>query len=207
MSSKGYTTKTKVENYLLKDINVSFDTQIDNWIEGVENIIDQITNRNFKADSSASARLFNGDGTPELLIDECVEVTLVEVGNDGYGSSFTTVASSGSDRYFTLPNNHTVKKQPIHKIELSARDFVCGTQNNRITAKWGYSAEVPKDIEFVATVLVAGIINQHSQSGDQIKSERIGNYTVTYNTDNGGDSFADFNRAMEILKMYTRYII
>ena len=54
---KGYTNKEAIENYILQEIDVSFDTQLDAWIAGVETIIDQITGRNFIADSAASARV------------------------------------------------------------------------------------------------------------------------------------------------------
>jgi hypothetical protein len=82
-----------------------------------------------------------------------------------------------------------------------------GKQNHRITGKWGYSETVPADIQFVATVFVGGILNQHRQGGDEIKSEKIGNYQVTYNTDNGSNSWADFAKAKEILDMYKRLLI
>lgn len=202
MAAKGYTTKTKIENYILNDIDSSFDSQIALWIEGIEKIIDKITGRNFIADSSASARLFDGDGTQELLVDDCIAITKVEVGNDDYGNSFTEIASSGADRYFLKPDNYGAKGYPISSILLRARYWPEGVQNNRITGKWGYSAAVPADIEFAATVFVAGILNQHRQGGDQIKSERIGNYDVTYNTDKEGDAFADFKNALAILDNY-----
>ena len=38
---KGYTTVTKVENYLLQNIDPSFESQVELWIAGVEKIIDQ----------------------------------------------------------------------------------------------------------------------------------------------------------------------
>jgi hypothetical protein len=204
MAKKGYTNESKIENYLLQDIHSSFSTQIDSWIEGVEKIIDKITGRNFIADSTASARLYDGDGSTELLIDEAIAITKVEVGNDSYGANFTEVVASGADRYFLKPDNYAAKELPVHKIILNARTFTSGIQNNRVTAKWGYSAAVPADIEFAATVFVAGIINQHRQGGDEIKSEKIGNYQVTYNTDDKSNSYADFVRAQEILKAYTK---
>ena len=201
---KGYTNKEAIENYILQEIDVSFDTQLDAWIAGVETIIDQITGRNFIADSAASARVFDGDGNREILIDECVAITKVEAGDDGYGDNFTEILATGSDRYFTEPANATLKGVPIHKLTLRSRNWLEGIQNQRITAKWGYSAAVPADIEFAATVFVAGVLNQHRQGGDQIKSESIGNYQVTYNTDKEGDSFGDFTRAKEILSAYTK---
>jgi len=56
----------------------------------------------------------------------------------------------------------------------------------------------------VATVLVAGIINEQRQGGSEVKSERIGNYQVTYNSDKGSNSFADLKRAIEIIDQYRR---
>jgi len=204
MASKGYTTKTKVENYILQDIDSSFDTQIDNWIEGIEKTIEQITGRIFIADAVASARLYDGDGTQELLIDDCISVSKVEVGEDDYGNTFTEIVATGSDRYFLEPVNYSSRGWPISRIILRARTWAEGRQNNRITARWGYSTAVPKDIEFACTVLVAGILNQHRQGGDEIKSEKIGNYQVTYNTELGDNSFADFKNAMSILESYTK---
>lgn len=202
--SKGYTTKSTVENYILQDIDSSFDSQLDAWIASIERVIDNYTGRNFKADDTASARVYDGDGTNELIVDECIQVTKVETGNDPYGDSFAEIPSTGADKYFTYPANATARMVPIHKISLSARCFPAGQQNNRITAKWGYSATPPEDIQFAACVFVAGVLNQHRQGGDEIKSESIGAYSVTYNSDKGSNSWADFDRAKQILDQYKR---
>lgn len=199
---KGYTDKIAIENYLLQEIEDTFNDQLNDYISSAERIIDEITGRNFVADSEASARLYDGDGSEDLLIDDCIEVTEVAVGNDSYGSGFTTVAATGADRYFTYPANNDARNVPIDKIRLNARLWTIGNQNNKVTAKWGYSEEAPEDIRFAATVFVAGILNQNRQGGDQIKSERIGNYQVTYNSDNGSDSWADFEQAKRILDRY-----
>ncbi|RKZ11026.1 hypothetical protein DRQ25_00775 [Candidatus Fermentibacteria bacterium] len=207
MAQKGYTTKEDIENYILSDIDSSFDDQIDEWIEAVENIIDKMTNRNFIADTEATARLFDGDGSEKLIIDEAVEITKVEVGNDDYGASFSEVSASGAGRYFLEPSNFTVRNLPVYMVTLRSQVFVCGKQNQRITAKWGSFVAVPEDISFAATVFVAGILNQSRQGGDEIKSEKIGNYQVTYNTDKDGNSWADFSRAMAILSVNKRILI
>lgn len=204
MSAKGYTSEAKIEDYLLQNIDPSFSARIADWIEGVENYIDKYTGRNFIASDTATARLYDGDGEDSLLIDDAIQVTLVEVGNDSYGSSFSTVASSGAGRYFLDPANYSADGVPIRKITLSAGVFPCGKQNNRITAKWGYSAAVPADISFAATVFMAGIINQQrGGAGDKVVREKIGNYDVTYSED-GEDSLADFRKAMSILDSYKK---
>lgn len=203
MEPKGYTDVEAVENYMLQTIEEEYQTQVDSWIAGVEKIIEEMTGRIFIADDTASARLFDGDDTPDLLIDECVDVTKVEVGLDSYGGSFLEIGTTGSDKYFEYPENAVVKGQSIKKITLNARCFPAGRQNNRITAKWGYSVACPADIQFAATVFVAGILNQQRGGGDKVASERIGNYAVTYSND-GRDSYADFERAKEIVESYKR---
>lgn len=199
---KGYTSETKVENYILQNIDSTFSSQIEKWIEAAEAYIDNLTGRNFIADSSASARLYDGDDSPELLIDDAVEVTKVEVGQDDYGSSFEEVSASGSDRYFLEPANYSADSVPIMKIVLRARNFPEGHQNNRITAKWGYSASVPADIEFAATVLVAGICNAQRKDTKEIASEKIGNYSVSYASEKEKN---DFEQAKNILDKYVKF--
>lgn len=204
MSAKGYTTEEKIEDYLLQNIDPTFSTRIDEWMQAVEGFIDKYTGRNFKADSSATARLYDGDGEGTLLIDDAIAVTKVEVGNDSYGSSFSEVAATGAGRYFLDPANAAVLGLPFHKITLSAGVFSGGKQNQRITAKWGYSATPPADIIFAATVFMAGIINQQrGGAGDKVVREKIGNYDVTYSED-GEDSLADFRKAMSILDSFKK---
>lgn len=204
MAVKGYTTEEKIEQYTLTDIASSFSAQIALWIEAVENHIDLITGRNFIADSSASARYFDGDDEYDLLIDDAVELTEVAVGEDDYGGSFTVMNATGPSRYFAEPANASAKGQPITKLVLQSRPWPQGKQNNKITAKWGYSVAVPADIEFAATVLVAGIINAQRKDTKEISSEKIGNYAVTYSSDK---EKGDFEQAMTILQKYTKILI
>lgn len=204
MSAKGYTNEANIEAYGIITIDPTFAAVLDGWIEGVENIIDLETGRNFIA-GSAVARLFNGDGSKELVIDDAVTITKVEVGLDDYGGNFIEVGNTGSNRYFEIPANHVVDLKPATKLLLRDRAWTAGIQNHRITGTWGYSAVVPKDIEFAATVFMFGIVNQQRQSGQSVKSERIGNYQVAYNSEDGKDSWGDFEQAMIILDKYKRY--
>lgn len=205
--AKGYTDKNTIEKYGLITIDASYDVALDNIITSVEDIIDAETGRNFKADAVASARLFDGDNSNELLIDDAVEITLVERGADGFGGTFATVPPTGANRYFTNPANHLALKVPITKLTLNLGNFVAGKQNQRITARWGYSADVPQAIRLAATTFVLGIINHNRQGGNEVKSERIGNYQVTYNSDAGGNSWTDFEQAMATLQSYKRYFL
>ena len=206
MAVKGYTTETKVEDYILQDIDPSFSARITEWIGAVEQYIDAFTGRNFKADAEASARYFDGDGTPELLIDDCIAITKVEAGEDDYGGAFTEIAATGADRYFLDPLNYAAEGLPIRKVSMRARTFHGGKQNARITARWGYSATPPDAIIFAATVLVGGILNQHRGGGDKITMEKIGNYSVSYDADDE-NALSDFKQTKEILEKYRKLYI
>ena len=193
MAQAQYTDKAAVENYLLISIDNSFDSQLEGWINAVSKHIEQITGRVILADDAASTRLYAIDGWhTRLVIDDCVEVTKVETG-DTYGDNF----SENTD-YVLLPLNETPKNAVVLKNQAWPR----GT--HRITAKWGSYVDVPDDIAFVATVLVAGIVNAQVGTGTAKKSERIGAYTIQYADDRG---INDYDRVMAILDTYKRYTL
>lgn len=193
MASKGYTTRTQIEDYLLITIDPSFYTQVDEWISAMETYIEQATGRVFIADSTASARLYDGDGSRELLIDDCVDVTEIKIGD----ADAIAKADFADNGIYVYPANGT----PKNKIVLTALRFTIGNQNISVTGKWGYSAQVPADIMHACTSLVAGIINFAWESEGEVQSMTIGRYSVSYKT---GQQSEDFNRVPETLKTYKR---
>lgn len=199
MAKKGYTDRSAIEDYLLQAIAESFVGRLDKWIEAAEKFIDNQTGRNFLADAVASARLFDGDGSSLICIDDCVAITKVEVGQDDFGGSFEEVPAVGGGSsicYLTLPANAIVKQRPITRLRLNSKTFTPGVQNNRITAKWGFSASVPEDIALAATVIVAGILNQAMGIGGKIAQKKIGDYAVVYATDQQENDFATVKRTL-----------
>lgn len=209
---KGYTTQAEIEKFL--DTTITID--VDSFIEAAEAIIDNITGRNFIADTVATSRQYDGDSTDELLIDDAVEIDLVEVGTNDYGASYTTVdpiSSSNADGYWAFIANRRDSRSeelPYTKLKLRSRSWIYGFQNHRITAKWGFSVDVPADVMFAATVIAAGIYNTGHGSSvgtGEIKSEKIGNYSVTYDvgTTNGSTGWSAFTRSKEILESYIAY--
>lgn len=186
---KGYTDVLSVENYILKEIDAAFESQIESWIAAVEKYIDNFTGRDFMASPQASEgdpRYFDGNGSSVLLIDDCLEITSVKVGDEEVTFG----------EWYLYPANET----PKNKIILKGRCFSKGNQNVEITGKWGYSEEVPDDIKLAATVLVAGIIAYADNPG--VNSETIGRYSVTYSSN---QQWADFKQTMNILDSYRKY--
>lgn len=195
--SKGYTTRLAIENYLLITVDETFWTQVDEFIQFVEEYIDRETGRGtFVAELDGSdqmvseARVFNGSGNRILEIDDAIEVDTVAEGTD-------PATDYDDDEWITVPANKT----PKTRIELLSGHFPRGRQNITVTAKWGYSETVPMDLKLAATVLVAGIIQTSNGSEGDIQSETIGRYSVTYKT---GKETSDFETALATIKGYKR---
>jgi hypothetical protein len=188
--AKGYTSETELENYLLTDIASWFSSQITSWIEVVEKYIDNFTNRNFKADTVASEKLYDGDGSNSLLIDDCVEITKLEIDEEEY--------KEVDEDFYSYPANDECKDE----IQLPSAVFTEGYQNVAITAKWGFSATVPSDIEFAATVLLAGIINQSLPHEGEVQSMAVGSFQVSYKTE---QQQSDYDKAIKILESYKKF--
>jgi hypothetical protein len=205
---KGYTNKKEIENYLGAPLDVDLtdesgdesgeESQLNSWLEQAEEIIDNETGRNFKADSVASARLFDGRGSNKLLIDDCVVISKVELG-DGNTILKSTEFEETTD-YISEPANKTPKQKLINMGYV----WPSGRQNVKITAKWGYSVKVPKDITFAATVLAVGIINNTGNIEQTVRSITVGRYTVTYDNSR---QLNDLEKVKEILERYKKLYI
>jgi len=178
-----YTTKSKVENYLMIDINASFNATIDAYITAMSTYIDEFCNRTIYRTAETTYK-YDGDLTNILLISDVVDITAVTV--DG------------------LDITSSVKKYPANKgytsrIVLEDSYFSKGMQNVSVTGIHAMSKTLPSDIEFACTVLVAGAFNSGKASNGS--TERIGNYSITYTTE---QQKLDFELAKEILNRYKR---
>lgn len=200
MADKAYTTEAKIAAYLGGITITSGATA--NVILATQDFIDRYTGRNFKADTNASARLYDGNDTQAIIIDDCVDITKVEQGLDAWGDNFSEVLSTGTDRYYELPANYAQEGVPIRKIGLRSRFFSAGHANHRITGKWGYSTSVPDDISHAATVIASGMYYQNrGENTGPIKSEKIGEYQVSYADEKG---LNDLEIAMATLDRYKK---
>lgn len=196
---RGYTTIQDIENYTLTEILDTFEPNVTNWIAMMEAYIEKKTGRVFIADGTASARYFSGNGRGEIEIDDAVAVTAIE-SYDDYGALYHTFLNT---EYAVQPYNSL----PIRRVEVlpvSDYYFDRGQRNVKVTAKWGYTVAVPPLISFATMVLVAGIINFSNNADGEISAERIGEYSVTYKNDK---EWADFDRAKEIIGMYTKHYV
>lgn len=188
------TTRQAVQNYMLIDIDPTLHDQVDEWISGVGKEIDMMTDRQIIADDTATTRYYNGSGKTKQVIDDFITITKVELRAN---QDDVTPSDITSDVYL-FPANKT----PKWLLE-SYITFSKGIQNVLVTGRHGYCASdaIPTDLKFAATVFVSGIINYSNTSKGEIKSESIGRYSVTYETD---EQKQDFERAKAIIKSYRR---
>lgn len=194
MSDKGYTTADKIQTYLGQTITDS----LASFILSAQKFIEDYCQRVFKADTEASARLFDGKGTNSLRIDDCVSITKVEIGNDAFGDTFTQ--ETDLTKIKELPNNAIVLGLPITELVSRNYTFIEGLQNHKITGKWGYCSCVPDDISFVATVLASGMY-LNARGAGAVKSESIGQYSVSYDN---LQNWSDFKSISLVLDNYKK---
>jgi len=200
MLTKKYTTHKNLEVFLGKTVEAG---QADDAINASIDIVEKMTGVVFVAGDTVSARLFNGDGSRELIVDECTGITKVERGLDQYGDSFEEIANTGLSKYILQPDNYGSKGLPVTSILLRDRYWGKGTQNHRITAKWGYGATVPPAVQMATTIIAAGIYNYNSAGSGNVKSEKIGNYSVTYSDDEGWDEMERANKLLQGFKKFS----
>lgn len=172
-----YTTKEKIENHLMIEIDAVFDTQITEWIASVAKYIENYTGRVFEA-SVDTTKYYDGKEQKELSMDDCYSITSIEVLNSDGDVEETLVSGLGED-YLAYPAN-TTQKNVIKLLSTGNYSvFPKGSQNVKITAKFGVGSSVPADIELVATKLVGAII-QKGLKGGEISSESLGDYSVSF---------------------------
>jgi len=188
-----YTTVANVEKYLTIDIEAGFEAQVTKWITAMSRYADKYCNRTLvvAAATAASQRKFSGNGGQTLHIDECTGITAV---TDKDGNAITG--------YVTYPLNASY----VQALFTEGRYFTKGEANYYVTAKWGQAAtdDVPEDIQHAVTILVAGIVNNSRSGGDNVASEKVGMYSVTYKN---LEDKADHKTAMAILDTYKRLAI
>ena len=68
-----YTTETKIENYLLTDIDASLSSQVSDWITAAENWINNYTGKVFE--TASSVKYFDGNGKTALIVDDFITMT------------------------------------------------------------------------------------------------------------------------------------
>ena len=146
------------------------DTVLEALLEAATLAIDRYCNRldGFVADSTASARTYVGSGGVVQRIDECVEVTKVEVKDSVTDTDYVEWSSSDYILASGDPRRPEFNRLPYTLLIIDPNgdyDYftggeytgrggfkplvaqVRGVPTVRVTAKWGFATSVPYDIK------------------------------------------------------------
>jgi len=175
-----YATVAEVKGQIGK-LQPDSDAVIDDLITTAAELIDSLCLRpdGFEADSIASARTYPGSGGPIQAIDDCVEISLVEVKASATDSTYESwettdwIAFTGDNQ---RPNFQPVSQgKPYTKLMVApSGDYSTFTSSSfsghrgfrpsveqpfavptvRITAKWGYATTPPQRVK-QATIIQA----------------------------------------------------
>lgn len=198
---KKYTTKKALEEYLGEKIDGQLDFRLGEWIAGISAFIDRLANRsiyvkvpapaeneeeNEDADNGHTTHKYDGDGTGILIVDDVHDIESVLI--DG--------AERKDDLLFYPTNKPYTSRLAFSDNEVFPR----GKQNVSVTGVHAMNPVLPDDIKMACTVLVAGIYNSNYRSESGARTEKIGNYSVSY--DDGHSD--DYDWAIGVIKSYRR---
>ncbi|MFW6173526.1 MAG: hypothetical protein ACOC5T_07270 [Elusimicrobiota bacterium] len=191
-----YTTKEKIEAYLGETIS----TTLTDYIQAVTNWIDLYTGTTFEAETGT--KLYDGLGGKEIITDDFINLTKIEI-LDRDGDILHTLDSD--DDWYLYPANSDVKNRiVINSANAPISVFYKRNQNVKVYADFGYSEDVPDDIALAATILVGNILKDNDVDLKDKKSEKIGNYSVTYKDI---EAVSERLKVNSILDHYKRFLI
>ena len=160
-------------------ITMAYDiTFMNNRIAAASTWLQKKLNHTYGLDNAASARLYDGSGTDELIIDGCQEIAAV-AGVDEAGTAQDSY--SATEDYRAQPYNEDTKRS----LRLHTSIWPRGRGHIQVTAKWG-EGDAPDDVKEAATQASAiGVLLGPPQVGgsmaDNVKSYSTGVYEVVFN--------------------------
>lgn len=153
----------------LTDAGAAQQMNIERLLDSASAAIDRFCNRpdGFLSDAAASARVYPGSGQPYQLIDECTEVTLVEVRDAISDAAYVAwvpadwIACTGDYHYPDF--NATPYTMLVCEVNGDYSVFTSGRYGQarwmaptvQVTAKWGYATVVPDQIKTAAIMQAA----------------------------------------------------
>ena len=167
-----YTTQALVEAYLKRSLTAAEIVILDDTIEYISDVIKNYCNRDWSSiaidegyedEEDPTARVFDGNNRRELFIDDCQDITKIEIlDSDGnVSSTYSTVTG-----WITYPLN----KDIVESIVIRNAIFPIGRANIRVTANFG-SGVVPSAVKMVCTAIVGDFLADSGDEDDDFKKE------------------------------------
>lgn len=178
--STPYTTKQAVENYIEQQISNDFTTQLEAYISAMSEYCDQLAGYPIYRDTETT-HLYDGNGRQDMVIGPVHSITEVKV-NDEVVTPLQ------------VPYNSDIKTQ-------LKGSFPHGQANVEVTGKYSLTKTLPEQVTHACTVFVGILLKQVKDQRGGVKSEKIGEYSVTFMSD---QERLDYQQAKETIKAYRR---
>ena len=190
-NTERYTTTQDVCQYLGIDVpseSSDEDHELDLMILAMSVYIDRQANRRiFRTEPTTI--LYDGDGSDLMVIEDVLDLEL---------HPLEVLVGGVAVEVYQYPQ----RKEHTSRIVLGdGQRFTVGKQNVSVTGVHAMCSELPEDVKFACTVLVAGAYNAKLTAGKVGTTEQIGSYSVTYRTDKDK---ANFETAKKMISSYRR---
>lgn len=176
-----YTDEVSIENYLKRNIDASFSSQVSAYIDAMSEYIDETIGYPLYR-NTATTRKYDGSGSPILHIDPVHSISEVRVDS-------TVVTPT------EYPYNKDIKRQLI----LEGQQFSKGIANVEVDGTFSLRTSLPPSAKHACTVLCAMILNQVDEQVEGIASEKIGDFQVSFR--NQKDR-SDYQMAKDIIMSF-----
>jgi hypothetical protein len=174
--TNGYTTLATLKAYLKIDDAVE-DTMLEDIIEASSRSIDQIANRTFYAEATATARTFRPVGNMRVITDDISSLTGLILKTDPNSSGVYQTTLTINTDYIVEPTTALAKGRPINYLTIVGGTALSLPVNYRpqveVTAKWGWPA-VPNDIEQATLILSADYYKRKDSIGGVLGLSELG---------------------------------
>lgn len=144
----------------------AYDTPLNNLIAQVSAAIETYCNREFK--STAHSDRFNGEAQPQLCLSNYPIISVTDIREDGT-RAFSAASVIDTSSYY-VDSVTGIVNFDRYRPQI-------GFGNIQVNYTAGY-ATIPKDIELVATKVVAATFEKRGSDGKT--NESLGNYSVSY---------------------------
>lgn len=178
-----YTTITAVQNYLKTDVAAGFEDQVTEYIQAVSARADKIAGHPIYRTTAADFT-YDGTGTSELVVKPVHTITAVTV-----------------DGVAVTPVQYPLNSDTKTELRLRNQVFTLDMANVVVTGTHCLEKTLPNDLTHACTILVAGMVRNVKDQSAGLKSEKIGEYSVSYATD---EERGDLQWANKVLESYRR---
>ena len=195
------------------------DPQINALLEAASRAVISYTGRNFEPAEGSSTRTYLYDGSGFLDIDDCTDITSVEVATPNATTQalseneYTVMPSGGEVSHYLILHGgvspYGISPEMGFTYNLDTYPMIALKQPTvQVTATWGWE-EVPQDVKLATALTVSEVLSGTSGGhGEGLTAEAIEGWSRAWGSRQGGMTALMIpNRARDLLVNYQRMYV